>query len=169
MQNFSNRQSGFTLIEVVLYVGVTGGILLVVTLLFAQINESRVQNRTMLEVNRQGAHVIQQVEQSIHNADSVVIPSAGVSAERLELDGGQQAEEFRLDNGQLVRADGNGATVSLTNNRVRVTSLTFENFARRNTPDVIRVRLELRHVSPRNQQARAYSQTFVTGVSLRSQ
>ena len=60
--------SGFTLVELLLYVGISSAILLASSLFLATLLESRIKNQTIAEVEQQGLAVMQIITQDIRNA-----------------------------------------------------------------------------------------------------
>jgi Tfp pilus assembly protein PilW len=79
------HQRGYTLIELLLYVAIVGALLTSVTYFFGTVTDARVKNQTILEVNEQGAAVMDYITQTIRNATSVTAPAIGVSGASLTL------------------------------------------------------------------------------------
>ncbi|HEV7453917.1 MAG TPA: hypothetical protein VGO07_01525 [Candidatus Saccharimonadales bacterium] len=73
-------QAGYTLIELLLYVSIVGGLLISITYFFAMAAESRVKNQAIAEVNDQGATVMDTMLQTIRNATSITAPATGTSS-----------------------------------------------------------------------------------------
>jgi len=66
----SKNQSGFSLLEVLLYIGLASIILMVLGSSVHGILQIRVKSQTVAEVEQQGASVVQKISQKIRNADS---------------------------------------------------------------------------------------------------
>jgi len=80
-----SRQSGYTLIELLLYVALLS-ILLTAVVFFSSIAlDARVKNQTITEVDEQAAQVMDNITQTIRNATSVTTPAAGASSPSLTL------------------------------------------------------------------------------------
>ena len=61
-------QTGFTLIEVLLYVGIFSILLISTSVFVATLLESRIKNQTIAEVEQQGLQVMQIITQTVRNA-----------------------------------------------------------------------------------------------------
>jgi Tfp pilus assembly protein PilW len=82
---YKPQQSGYTLIELLLYVSIVGVLLISVSYFFAMIVDARVKNQSITEVNDQGMAAMDYITQVIHNATSITSPAAGGSGSTLTL------------------------------------------------------------------------------------
>lgn len=78
-------QYGYTLIELLLYVSILGSLLIAVSMYFALTADSRVKNQSIVEVDQQGALLMEQIAQTIRNADSITSPAVGATGDSLTL------------------------------------------------------------------------------------
>src|SRR3989338_405637 len=78
--------SGFTLVELLLYVSITAIILLATSGFLFMLLEARIKNQTIAEVEQQGLQVMQLITQTARNAEAVTSPAVGTSASSLTLD-----------------------------------------------------------------------------------
>ncbi len=81
----AHRQSGYTLIELLLYVAMVGGLLTSVIFFYSTTIDARVKNQSIVEVNDQGAALMDYITQTIRNATSITSPTTGASATSLTL------------------------------------------------------------------------------------
>lgn len=163
-------QKGFTLIEILLYVGIASTILLVSTMFLQTLLEARIKNTTIAEVEQQGLQVMQYITQTIRNAESVTIPSVGTSASLLTLDVVDVSDDptlFDLSNGTIRITEGASSPVVLTNSRVIASNLTFENYSRPDTPGVVRISFILTYENLSGRQEHEFEKTFYASASLR--
>jgi prepilin-type N-terminal cleavage/methylation domain-containing protein len=79
------RQRGYTLIELLLYVAIIGTLLTTVVYFFGTVIDARVKNQTILEVNDQGAALMDYLTQTIRGATSITTPATGLAAPSLTL------------------------------------------------------------------------------------
>ncbi len=79
------HQHGYTLIELLLYVAIIGTLLTTVTYFFGTVVDARVKNQTIIEVNDQGAALMDYLTQTVRNATSITAPATGLSASSLTL------------------------------------------------------------------------------------
>ncbi|MBI4713620.1 hypothetical protein HY771_00310 [Candidatus Uhrbacteria bacterium] len=162
--------AGFTLLELLLYVGISSIILLSISVFLFSLIESRTKNQVIAEVEQQGAQVMQTIEQTARNAEAINSPTIGANASTLSLDvvtGGYDPTVFDLSSGVIRITEGAGSAVSLTNSRVTATSLTFYNLSRTSTPGIIRVQFTLTHINLEGRNEYTYSKTFVGSAALR--
>lgn len=78
-------RSGYTLIELLLYVSILGSLLTAVSLYFSTATESRVKNQSIAEVTQQGTLVAERITQAIRNANSITLPSTNACSNSLTL------------------------------------------------------------------------------------
>ncbi|MGF7228746.1 MAG: PulJ/GspJ family protein [Candidatus Saccharibacteria bacterium] len=85
LRRLVHNNSGYTLIELLLYVAILGGLLTSITYFFGMVADARVKNQTISEVNDQGTAVMDYMTQTIHNATSITTPATGASGSSLSL------------------------------------------------------------------------------------
>jgi type II secretory pathway pseudopilin PulG len=83
--SIKKTESGYTLIELLLYVVIVAGLLTTITAFFGTITSARVKNQTIAEVNDQGTAVMDYMTRTIRNATSVTSPAVGASGSSLTL------------------------------------------------------------------------------------
>lgn len=84
-KNHSASQAGYTLIELLLYVAILGGLLMSVTYFFGMTVDARVKNQSIAEVDDQGTAVMDYLTQTVRNASAIGAPFVGTSASSLSL------------------------------------------------------------------------------------
>ena len=164
------EQSGFTLIEILLYVGIAGAILLTVSIFWSILLQSRIKNQTIGEVEQQGAFVIQAITQTVRNSQAINSPATGASSSSLSLDVVDATKDptaFTLSFGVIRVTEGVGSQVDLTNSRVTASGLNFQNLSQAATPGTVRVTFTLTHINPGDKNEYDYSKTFYGDASLR--
>lgn len=161
--------SGFTLLELLLYVGITAVILLAISILLSVLLQVRIKNQTINEVESQGVQIMQVITQTLRDAQTITTPSTG-SANSLTLDVSTASLDptiFDLSSGILRIKEGTVAAIPLNNNRVTASGLTFQNLSRPQTPGTIRVQFTLTHNNTLGRQEYNYQKTFTTSTTLR--
>jgi len=81
----NKTQTGYTLIELLLYVAIVGSLLTLGHLLFGMVAEARVKNQTVSEVDEQGTAIMDYMTQTIRNATSITTPTVGLNGPSLTL------------------------------------------------------------------------------------
>ena len=163
-------KKGFTLIELLLYVSIASIILLATSVFLSTLLESRIKNQTIAEVEQQGLQVMQLITQTVRNAEAITAPTVGTSASSVTLDVITVASDptvFDLSSGVLRITEGAGSAVALTNSRVTVSALTFQNLSRTSTPGTIRIQFTITHVNPSGRNEYNFSKTFIGSATLR--
>jgi Tfp pilus assembly protein PilW len=165
-----SRQSGYTLIELLLYVAIMGTLLTTVTFFYGTVTASRIKNQSIVEVNDQGTAVMDYLTQTIRNATAITAPATGLSAASLTLTvptGSLSPTVFSLTGtapAAIQIKEGAGAQVPLTSDDVQISNLTFKNLSRPSTPGVVQISFVIERVNPRGINEFNYQKTF-TGTA----
>jgi Tfp pilus assembly protein PilW len=165
-----NKQTGYTLIELLLYVAITAILLSALMAFFAMSLSGRVKSESIGEVDQQGSFILDTVTQALRNADSITAPAAGASASSLTLAMATSAINptvFSLSGNTMQVKEGTANAVPMSTPRVKVTALTFKNLSRSGTPGSIQVVMTLSTVNTTGRSEYDYQKTFTTSVSLR--
>lgn len=163
-------KKGFTLVEALLYITMVLIIVGSSSVVFITILESRVKNQTIIEVEHQGAQVLEVISQVIRNAENINSPSMGISSSILSLDVTDSSKDptiFDLSSGVVRIKEGANSEIALTNDRVIVSNLLFQNLSRTATPGNIRVSFTITHYNPGARNEYDFTKTFFTSASLR--
>ncbi len=164
------KTSGFTLVEVILYTGLSAMILAGLSLFIGITLSTRVENQAITEVENQGIQVAQLITQTIRNAEGVIGPLPGLSSSSLTLTVVATSSNptiFRLVSSTIYIQEGSSSPLPLTSPLVVGSNLIFENLARLNTSSSIRVRFTLSHVNPGAKSEYDYTKTFISSASFR--
>lgn len=124
-RNYEKQPDGFTLIELVLYLGITSIMLIVVASFVQLMLESRIKHRVTSEVEQQGQLAINIIGQTLRNGTAICTPSAGTTAATLAINtgagcGANQPTIFSIASGKLQMKEGAATAVDITNSRVSV-------------------------------------------------
>ena len=163
-------QQGFTLIELLLYVAISSVMLLAISLFLSTLLQSRIKNQTIAEVEQQGLQVMQLVTQTLRNADVINSPAQGASASVISVNTYNAANNptmFDLSGGVVRITEGAGSAVVLTNSRVTVSGLTFQNFSQNNTPGTIGIQFVITYINPTGRNEYQYVKMFTGSATLR--
>jgi prepilin-type N-terminal cleavage/methylation domain-containing protein len=164
------RQTGYTLIELLLYVALIGVLLSAVVAFFGITADARIKNQTISEINDQGTYALDYIAQVARNATSISSPTVGASGTSLTLvvpTASLSPTTLSVTNGILQVKEGTAAAVSLTSSEVKIDSLNVSNLSRSGTSGIIQVSLTLSRANPLNRNEYDYQRTFTTSVGIR--
>jgi prepilin-type N-terminal cleavage/methylation domain-containing protein len=172
MIKVNTKQAGFTLIELLLYVSIVGTLLMSVTLFFVTTTNSLVKNQTVSEVDQQGQYAMELITQTIRNANSITLPTAGSAASAsLTLvvpTGSLSPTVFNLDGSNALQIkEGTAAELPLTNSKVQISNLQFTNLTRSSTPGIVQVSFTVSRVNSTGKSEYSYQKTFTSSAALR--
>jgi len=126
------KSRAFTLIELLLYVSLSGVIIFTTTMLLMSVLDARAKNQTILTVDSEGAKAMTIINQTVRNATAINLPAnSGDTGAELRLNG--STIRFSLTNGIIQMYD-NGDTIPLTSCKVTISNLQFRNLSGTSTP-----------------------------------
>ncbi len=161
---------GFTLVELLLYVGLLSMVIFSAALFLSLILQSRMKNQVVAEVEQQGVLAVMRIMQVVRNSTLINTPAVGSSGSTLSVNLPQAALSptvFVLSGGTITMTEGVGTAVSLTNNLVSVTGLIFSNVSRASTPGTVRIQFTISYINNSGRNEFDYSKTFDSDASLR--
>ena len=164
------NNNGFTLIELLLYVGLVGGILLGVSIFLSIILSSQVKNQAIGEVEQQGKQMIFLIKDAVENGTIINAPIVGASSPSLSIGSDDPLKDpivFDLSGDKIRITEGSGTPIDLNSGRTGAANLLFENFARADTPDLIRFSFDLEYINDSSRQEFNYSKTFYGSVGIK--
>jgi type II secretory pathway pseudopilin PulG len=163
-------QTGFTLLELLLYVAIVGMLLLALAYFFVGTASTRIGGQIENDVNQQATFAMETITQTIRNSDSITAPAANVSGAQLTLAMTPSTVSptiFALSSGVLTIKEGAGTVVPLTSSSVVVSNLTFSNASKASTPGSVQISFTMASSSTSNRSEFSYSKTFTTTASVR--
>lgn len=167
---FMKQKNAFTLVELLLYIGLVVIILLAVVQLLAVMLQSRIKHQVITQVEEQGMLLMQRITQSIRNTDAIFSPATGEASNALSLDVAGVNNDptvFSSSGGIIQMTEGANSSVALIAGKVILTDLRFHNLSRAGTPGMIRIDFTLRYDNTTGRQEYEYSKHFFASASLR--
>ena len=165
-----NKNKGFSLIELLLYIALASVILIAVSYFIIMVLQARVKNQTINEVTSQGISAMQMIRQTIKNAESINNPAKGSSASSASIDVYTQANDptvFDVSNGALRIKEGSADAINLTNARVTVSDLSFTNVSKTERLKSIKIQFTVTHINPANKNEYNYHETFYETINIK--
>ncbi len=164
-------QKGFTLVELVLYVSICSILLLTMSTFLTFLLGARVRSQAITEVNQQGFQVMNQITQTIRNGRNIQIPSIGVSSSTLSLTTGNallNPTVFSLNGTTFIVKEGSKTAIPLTNSRIRVSTVTFQNVSSSSsTEKIIRISYTIDYVNLGGRNEYSYTKSFNGSATIR--
>lgn len=104
------HRNGFTLVELVVYMGLLSIILMVLTTVFVSLVDLQLETQTSSSLETDEAYIVSRFATDIRHADSILTPVAnGDSGSTLEIVIGGDTVSYTLSNGNVIRTDTSGA------------------------------------------------------------
>jgi len=160
---------GFTLIEIIIYLGIIAGVLVLTVGFLWNIIAGSIKETAYQEVQQNARFVLTKITQEVRRAVGINNPLPGQSADSLSLtmaDPNLNPTVFDLYQGKLRITQGGVNSYQLTTDRVIVENLQFTNLSYENTPGAIRIEMKINHSNPSNLNEYRASINLKTTVSL---
>jgi len=157
--------AGFTLIELIIYIGIVAIILLVAFNFGWEIIYGNVKSRVVRETQQNARFAMERIAREIRKARAINTPGPGGSSNILSLemaDPNLDPTVFDVSDGKLRIAQGTLGPYELTNDRVIVSALQFTNLSYQGTPGTIQLDIVIGHANP------AGRTEYVASVDLNS-
>lgn len=164
------KNAGFTLLEMLLALGIAATVLLAASALLGTTLEARIRAQATQEVHEQGLSVLHTMLQAVRNAENVLAPLSGNTTTSLSLDvvpGALDPTIFSVTSDTLRTTEGLSAPESLTNSRIRISGFTIENLSRAGTPGTVRIQFTAENVNPSGRSEYTFQESFTGSATLR--
>lgn len=162
--------AGVTLVELLLYIALISVVVFSISAFMFLTLQSRIKNESIAEVEQQGLQAMQMIAQIVRNSTSLNFPIQAGSADNTSINVSVPANSptiFSLSSGQIMMQEGATGAIALTNSRVDVTGLVFQNLSPSATSEILRVSFTVASKNPGGRNEYDYSKTFFTSAQLR--
>lgn len=136
-KNHPRQQSGFSLLELLIYIAIFSIMAVVIASVFLFLNKGRGKSEAIAEINSNLRFGAEKIIQDIRLASAVTIPaSAGATSDTLTMNVSGQNLTYCVSSGQLRRQAGGtcgGSSEAITGTAVIVDSVIFKRFENTNT------------------------------------
>lgn len=162
------KKKANTLIELLLYISL---FVVIFSSLFVSLSifySNKVKNRTILEVEQQGQLISMIISQEIRNAQSIVSPLIGGSANSLSLEHLDPLKNplvFSLSGDKIVVSEG-GVLSDLSSSKIRLSNLNFDNNSVLNGTQSIAFSFDISYISDSKRQEYKYNKSFFGTANL---
>lgn len=134
---------GFSLVELIIYMGLMTTFLVVLLDVFTTSLSTRLSSEATSVLAMDSRFIFSKLAYDIQNADSVLLPATGSSGTTLRLVKNSVTYTYSSSSGKLVVDDGSGG-VSLNGSDTDLTGLIFQNVGATGTEPMIKYSVTLR-------------------------
>ena len=174
-QRKSASISGFTLIEMIIYVAIIGGVIASFVSYSLSIGESRNKSYVAQEVHANSRLALDVVTNSIRSANGINVGASTFDADpgilslsMANLTLNPTIIDLSADDGILRITQGANAPIEITNPNVKVTNLIFENLTSTGGKASIGIDLTIDYANSAGDKGFEYHQDLHTAVTIRN-
>ncbi len=129
-----NKNKGFTLIEVLIFMGIFSILILVMFQLLTSIFDVQLESQSTSAVSKDGRYILNRLTYDIKNSAIVTSPSSGSQGQSLVISDGNTTYTYSLSNGNLTLTNSiTGTSDQLNSVNTLVSSLNFLTLSDTNT------------------------------------
>ena len=143
---------GFTLVELIIYMGIIGVILMVASTFAWQIILGNIKVGAYREVEQNVSFAMEKITTAVRNSSKIVEPEEpGEETDYLFLrmsDPSKTLTKFKISDGKIIMSEGDKGPYPLTTDLVQVTNLKFTNLSYEDTPGTVKIEMTIEHVNP---------------------
>ena len=165
------NKKGFTLVEMILYVAICSLFLLTLSTFMTFLLGARIRSQSIAEVNQQGFQVMHLMTSTLRNGRSVETPPIGNSSSTLSVTTGVGIYDptiFQVSSGTLFVQEGPNTPIALTNSRVSIGGVLFENVSSSSSLEkIIRITFTVDSKNIGGRSEYTYTKTFTGSATLR--
>lgn len=159
---FKVNQRGFTLVEMLVYIGVLSLLLMALSNVFGMIVDTQLESRSTSDVDQDGRYIIARLIYDTHQAANIITPSSpGSQSATLQISVNSINYTYSLNNGNLELTNDQG-TNQLNSASTTVSGVSFTRIGNGDNTDTIRANFTVTSTTTRNSgaESRAFQTTF---------
>lgn len=163
-------RKGFTLLELLIYIGVLSLLMVVIANAFISLSQGQGQSEVRSDINGSMRFASERMKQDIKNAGALTTPTLGTPGPSLSLVVGGVTVIYDTVGGVLRRTEGPGAPVPITGSGVFVNTPTFtrlENYSSFLQATTTSVKISLTMNTNASSTDKQYTRSLETSISLR--
>lgn len=120
------KASGFTLVELMVYMGLMGIFLAVLLDIFTITLNTKLAYQSTSAIATDSRYILSKLTYDINNTDGILAPSLGVTSSTLQLSDLGSTSTYSLDSGNLIKSNG-GVSYNLNGLDSGLDSISFKN------------------------------------------
>ncbi len=172
MEQWSNRKSpkGFTLVELLLYMGILSVLLSVLVTIFVTAVDVQLESEASSSVQRDGTYILAKLAYDIHRGSTISIPSSlGGETPNLKIVIGGVEYTYSLDGNENLTLLNNLGTDNLNSYDSKVSALTVKRLGNVGGEDTLKINFTITSRTKRSGTAGYETRNLETNLSLRKQ
>lgn len=134
---FGSIEKGFTLVELIMSIGILAILLTILTNAFGSILDVQLDSVATSVVDQDGRYMLAKLIHDTQNASAILQPAVGSSSAILQITMNSQNYTYSLNNGNFQITDNTG-TENLNSTDTAVSGLTFQRIGIGNIYDTVR-------------------------------
>jgi prepilin-type N-terminal cleavage/methylation domain-containing protein len=165
MKFFPSEKKGFTLVELLIYIGLFSILLVILTNIFVAIIDSRLESEATTNVEEDGKYIVNRLTYDLRRAQSISTPSSrGTQTNSLQIAIDGTSYNYALQNNNLILTTGSD-TLQLNSYGSKISNITFLRVGNLGGKDTIQIQFTIQSVTL--QHNRTEQRTIKTTVGLR--
>jgi type II secretory pathway pseudopilin PulG len=157
----SKKQKAFTLVEIILFMGLFSILLFVMLDLFTVSLQIKTKAESVSSIHQDGRYILEKVMNDLNNSQFIISPALGNSSNTLQFVLYGSPRTYRLNNNNFEYIDDTGTHV-LNSYDTQITQLSFSRYGNTNGRNTLSVNITLRSlITHNNTQDTASFQTTV--------
>jgi type II secretory pathway pseudopilin PulG len=140
--------NGFTLVELIIYMGLLSVLLLVFTDIFTSILDTQLSSKNTSSVADDGRYIYSRFIYDVNRAQTIIEPSSyGIPSSQMTITIDGQNYTYSLTNNNLMLTDSTGS-YALNGDGSKITSVTFTKIGATSTKDTIQIKFTIKGSIP---------------------
>ncbi len=157
-------KKGFTVVELLLYMGILSVLLITLTDVFSSIVNVRIESESTSAVEQDGDFILSRFMYDISHASSITSPTLGSSASALQIVISSVSNTYSLNSSNLQISNSNGTDV-LNSINTTVSNLSFKQLGKSGGKNSIQINYTVH--SKATQQTGVATKNYQTTIGLR--
>jgi type II secretory pathway pseudopilin PulG len=138
-KNMVNSKKGYTLVELLIFMGMLSMLLVVFSQIFGLIVETRLESESTSAVAQDGNYILNRLTYDINRASAINTPATlGATEDNLDITIDSDNFAYSLNNGNLELST-NGSTYLLNGLNTSLSNLTFTRIGNDDGKDTVRI------------------------------
>lgn len=156
----NNSQKGFTIVEMMLYMGLFLMLITILTTIFTSILEVHLEAQTSSTFEQDGRYIMSRMSYDLYRASAVSVPaSLGQQTDSIQFTVNGQTYLYALNDG-VLELTRNGNTQVMHSPRIRVNSFTARRIGNVSGSPTLQISLILEDLDPDGEKTREYETTI---------